>query len=127
MKVIEMDCEFYLYPKGINNLEELKTFFNENFKSFISLKRINDAMGVFPHFIEEEVEDTIVNVSNISNIYEREVSFIKREEYIKKLKKLASVVCKDCLCYGDECMTEKIETYIDKLCLDGECDFKEEE
>ena len=127
MKVIEIDCELYLYPEGVSNLVELQDYLNNCDSKFIMLKVIDDMKGLRPYFIEGAVYDVLLCISTIGSICEKEIEFIKEEEYIKKLKTLASINCKDCVYYGDECITEKLETYIDKLCLDGECEFKEVE
>ena len=129
MKVLHISAfgENYLYPNGVNSVEEFKSFL-ENYESkFLPLRRLFEKNCVSPYYILEEIKEVFVSVAHIDEFFEQEVVVLDREQYEKMLENIKNNLCASCEDRG-ECLSSKREVYREKICLDGTCDeFCEED
>ena len=114
MKVLYISAfsENYLYPNGVNSVEEFKDYLENYDGKFLPLRRLFETNCVSPYYILEEIKEVVV---------------LDREQYDKMLENIKKRLCVSCE-DRDECLSSKKEEYREKICLDGSCDeFCEEE
>ncbi len=129
MKVLYISAfsENYLYPNGINSIEEFKDFLENYNDKFLPLRRLFETNCVSPYYILEEIKEVYVSVSLIDEFFEQEVVVLDRNQYEKMLENIKKKLCENCE-EKEECLGSKREEYREKICLDGTCDeFCEEE
>ncbi len=129
MKVLYIDdkSEYYLYPDGVQTIDEFAEFLENYNKKFIKLRHLFERKCVAPYFILEEIDDVYVHINQIGEFFEMEAVVLERVEYEKMLNNVKKKLCSHCE-DKDECLSDKKEEYREKLCLDGSCyAFCEEE
>lgn len=118
MKVLEMDCEVYLYPEGVSTPAEFAAYLERNAGKFIEMHYYSDEHCVGPYYIAEDIESRYINVNLINVFHERDITVLPREEYRKRLIDAAAKTCVNCVNYIDD---GEYESVCQKLCLDGNC------
>ena len=121
MKALKISWNCYSYPDGCNSLEAFANILNQNYHSFIKLRRFNDENCAFPYFIEDECEDVYLNVANINNLEEVDITVLPKYEYEERLKKVVGTVCVNCANYEEDNVGDNLEGHRDQINLDGKC------
>ncbi len=122
MKVLNIDAEYYLYPVGVENIDDFASLLNKTDDKFILMKKLLQKRCVEPYFISEDIENVYVNISNISEFSDFEAVVMENEAYEKMLENVKAKLCKKCE-FNDDCEDRREE-----LCLNGKCDsFCEED
>ena len=121
MKVLEIDYDYYYYPNDISCLDEFVSYANENYNSFIKMKKFDTNNCVFPYFISEETKDIYLNIAKIETIGEVDVTILCKLDYDARLEQVVTKKCLDCIHYEDDMEGDNLKGHRDKLSLDGEC------
>lgn len=125
MKALKIDYDFYYFPSENNTMETFIHFLQQNYNSFIPLTHLIEEHCREPYLIKENVETTYLNVAQISEINEVEITVLSQEEYEQRLKEVVASKCVRCQHYIDD-GGDEIKSNRDKISLDGECIFFEE-
>ena len=121
MKALVMDgYKYYELPKGVEDLDSAIKYVNQNFHSFVKMKMWDDSKCVAPYFIQEFQKEEAVNISLVNSIEIEEIEVLPEAEYMERLKKCVETKCVQCEHNDDE---EDLNSYRDKLSLDGTCVF----
>ena len=122
MKVLKCNCDFYSYPDGISNIEQFVDDLNEKYHSFIKLKLWKEDECCEPYFVETEYEYLYVNVAQISEVTEADITLLSKDEYDRRLTEVVNRKCLDCKHYEeDEEGCDHLAGHRSKLSLDGDC------
>lgn len=119
--------EHYLYPNGVNSIDEFAEYLEKNNTKFLKLRRLFEKNCVAPYYIFEEISEVYVSTGLIDEFYEEEVVVLDEKEYNKMLENIKKKLCYKCEDRG-ECLTSPKQDFREKICLDGSCDeFCEED
>lgn len=127
MKKLTVACmnniQYCKFPQGINNINEFIEFLNTNYHSFVELEFLCEEGCVAPFYIEEnfKTEKQYWNPSHIRTVKECEVTILKRYEYKNRLEKVINEKCIHCVHYLDDMCDEDLNSFIDKIDLNGDC------
>ena len=125
MKVLNIDGEYFLYPKDVENVDEFAVFLDESMRKFIKIRKLFEKDCVRPYSVLEEIKEVHLSVQNITEFFDEEVVILNRDEYEKMLNNVKAKLCSKCDEH-DECL--KNNDYKEKLCLDCTCcDFYKED
>lgn len=127
MKALKIDCEIYCFPSEIGSIEDLIAFLHQNYHQFVPFTRYVQEHCVEPFFIQEDTETVYLNVAHIDEISETEITVLPRMEFNRRLREATKRKCLHCQEYLSSCDPDDIESYADKLSLDGRCDYFEED
>lgn len=111
----------YLYPKGITNLDDFAEYINKINQRFIQLVFLSDENCVHPYYIMEDAQITYVNIDQVGQISEEDVSVLPLVEYNRRLCDCINCLCINCANYEDDQIGDNFKGHRDKLCLDGTC------
>lgn len=123
MKALFIDDEYFYYPKGVNNFQELKNFLKNNYNSYVELIKIESTRVVPPYFVEEYTNKTYVNLQQVHMIEEVEISVMNKEDYKTSLNNAIDEICIHCDNFDPNnrfCECGEIQ---ESLCLNGKCDI----
>ena len=120
MKVLNLNGDFYLYPKDSASTDAFANMLENNDKKYIKLRKLIEKNCVSPYYILEEIKEVHIRVDSIDEISEEEVVILERDEYEKMLINVKKKLCarRD---ERDECFSDSKEEFREKLCLDGSC------
>ena len=121
MKILEIDYEYYYYPKGISCLEDFIAYANEQYHTFMELTHFETGNCVFPYFIREETRRVYVNIATMEKISEVEATVLCRSDYDTRLEQVVKQKCMDCVHYEEDTEGDNLKGHREKLSLDGEC------
>lgn len=121
MKILEIDYEYYYYPKGISCIEDFITYANEHYNTFIALTRFETENCTFPYFISEDTKPVYVNIANIDKISEEDVTVLCRLDYDIRLEQVVKKKCIDCVHYEEDSEGDNLKGHRERISLDGEC------
>lgn len=120
MKVLNIDGEYFLYPNGINSVDEFSVLLDTYNHKFIKIRKLFEKNCVSPYYIFEEIKEIHLSVSNINEFVEEEVVILNRDEYEKLLNNVKNKLCSRCE-EREDCFANQKEEYRESLCLDGTC------
>ena len=115
MRVLNIDTEYYLYPKDIKSQSDFARFLNNTSDKFIFLKKLLQERCAEPYFISEDIKEVVLNINNINEFSDAEVVVMENEAYEQMLENVKKKLCKKCE-YKDDC-----EDLREVLCLNGTC------
>lgn len=121
MKILVLDSMPFMYPEGINSLDEFMDYANDNFYSFIPMNELSMKNCVYPYFVEDDISVRYINVSLIKSFFEDDVELLSRYEYDERLKELQELICVNCVHYEENLEGDNLEGHRDEMCLDGHC------
>lgn len=121
MKILEIDYEYYYYPKKISCLKDFITYANLHYNTFIKLTKLETENCTFPYFISEDTKEVYVNIAKKETISEADVTVLCRSDYDIRLEQAVKKKCIDCVHYEEDVEEENLKGHRDKLSLDGEC------
>jgi hypothetical protein len=121
MKILVLDSMPFMYPEGIDSLEEFTEYANENFYRFVPLNELSMKDCVYPYFVEDDITTRYVNLSLIKSYFEDDVELLSRYEYDERLRDLQEVVCIHCKNYFENPDGDNLEGHRDEMRLDGYC------
>lgn len=129
MKVILLnECDKYIYPEGIDNLDDFVDYAENSEKMFTKMKKLFDENGLENFFIDTESKDVYINFDNIATIEETEVNVVNEIEFFNLLKLLEINLCTGCNNNGnEETGCDSIINKRDKLDLDANICWLQEE
>ena len=55
MKVLNIDGEYFLYPKDVENVDEFAVFLDESMRKFIKIRKLFEKDCVRPYYGLEEI------------------------------------------------------------------------
>lgn len=125
MKAIEIEYDYYQYPKGITSLRQFADYLNNSNLKFIEIVRFIDDNCKEPYFISEETETVYLNVSQIKYIREVEITVLPKIEYERRLKKIVAEKCTSCSEYDEDSQGDNLKGHRCNINLDGFCPFYE--
>lgn len=126
MKLLKIDYNYYSYPDGISNIDELLDYISEKINSFIKVTMYRDDECVPPYFVKDDTGATLLNISQISSIEEIEATVLSRQEYDERLHCVVSEKCVDCVNYIDHSQSsDNLEGHRGHISLDGKCNMYE--
>ena len=123
MKALILDCDYFLFPERISNIDEFVKFINDKYHSFVKMVRLKKDNCVPPYFIEGDVEDVYVNIAEITEITSEEIFIISEEEYMARLKEIVETKCINCTSYEEEADEDSLKGHREHISLDGDCFF----
>lgn len=121
MKAIVIDYEYYMFPEGMDSIGVFIEYLNNHPNTFIKLKQYSEERCKGPYFIREDVKEVFINVANITKVEMKEIYLLSNNEYEERLKDVIKEKCLSCERYRDDDQPDDLETYRDKLSLDGDC------
>ena len=121
MKILEIDYDYYYYPKGVSCLDDFIVYANEHYNTFIKLTRFETQNCTFPYLISEDIKEVYVNIANMEKIREEDVTVLCRSDYDIRLEQVVKKKCIDCLHYEEDSEEDNLKGHREKLSLDGEC------
>lgn len=125
MKVLCIDDSRYLYPASAQNLD---SFIQKHPSGFVKLTQLVDEYCVHPYYIDEDIRAVYINMATVCTILEEEVVLMPRDEYEKRALALSETICRHCTEYQQDFINENsTESYRNKLCLNGTCEFYSED
>lgn len=116
----EQEVYLYLMPEGVEDIDDLLEFVNENINKYVKLFRLRIHDCVYPYVIDEFIDYTPVCI-NFSNYREFETDtlfVLTKDEYDERLTQLIEENCQDCIHYEDG---DDIDSHRNHMCLDGFC------
>lgn len=122
MKVLQCNCEYYSYPDGMDHIEQFMDYVNKNYHSFIKLKKWKEDQCCEPYFIDTEFEYRYLNIAQITDVTEADITILSKDEYDSRLTAVVQQKCLNCRNYEqaeDGC--DNLEGHRTKLSLDGKC------
>ena len=122
MKALFIDGDYFSYPKGVNSFDELKTFINENYYSFVELVKISSGRTVPPFFVDEYCSDANLNLAQIGTVEEVEVEIMTKDDYKMSLNNAIHEVCTNCDSFHKDKMYCDCGEIQENLCLNGKCE-----
>lgn len=126
MKAIVLNnINYCKYPDGIQNIEQFVNFCNQHYNSFVKFTKYSEENCCSPYFIENEFEETYLNVSLIRLIHEEEITILSKEEYDERLKNVVATKCINCVNYESEALEDDLKGHRGNISLDGECFYFE--
>lgn len=125
MKILEIDYDYYYYPKGITCISEFIEYVNMHYNSFVELTQFETENCVFPYLIKEDTTPVYVNIANLNKIQEVEATILCRLDYEVRLEQIVAKKCVDCINYEEELEGDNLEGHRGKLSLDGKCSWYE--
>lgn len=123
MKILVLDDVPFMYPDGMNSIEEFLDYVNENFYSFIPLNELSTENCVYPYFVEDDISTRYINISLIKSFSEDDVELLSRYEYDERLKELQEIICIHCANYEENPNGDNLEGHRDEMRLDGHCPY----
>ena len=128
MKLLQIDNNYYAFPKEMKNIESFIDFINNTKQKFLKLTMYDEQHCVAPYFIEEEKKEVYVNISMMNIIEAVEGEVMPRIDYECRLHHVVREKCYDCVHFmGD---SDNLDGHYERLCLNGHCwayEKKEEE
>lgn len=121
MKIIEIDYDYYYYPKGISCLDDFIVYANEHYNTFIKLTMFETQNCTFPYLISEDTKEVYVNIANMGKISEEDVTVLCRLDYDIRLEQVVKKKCIDCVHYEEDSEGDNLKGHREKLSLDGKC------
>jgi hypothetical protein len=121
MKILILDNLPFMYPEGIDNLEDFTEYANKNFYSFVQLNEISMKDCVYPYFVEDDITPRYVNLSLFKYYFEDDVELLSRYEYDERLKVLQEAICVHCKNYSEDDEGDNLDGHRDEMRLDGYC------
>lgn len=122
MKVLQCSCEYYSYPEGMENIEQFIDYVNNHYHSFIKLKKWKEDQCREPYFIDTEFEYRYVNVGQIAEIAEADITILSKDEYDRRLTQVVQQKCLNCSRYEQaESGCDNLAGHRTNISLDGEC------
>lgn len=121
MKILEIDYDYYYYPKGCSCLDDFIAYANKNFNSFIKLTRFETQNCKLPYFISEDIKEVYINIAAMEKVTEEDVTVLSRLDYEIRLEQVVKKKCIDCIHYEEDTEGDNLEGHREKLSLDGEC------
>jgi len=122
MQILNIDGDYYKFPKNISTIEKFMRFVGEHYNSFIPLTQYQTENCAFPYLIEEETKTVYVNLARVGQIYAEEATVIPtRKEYEDRLRQIIKVKCVDCIHYKEDEDGDNLSGHSEKLTLDGKC------
>lgn len=129
MKVLKVSVgeyySYYLYPQGINCIEEFIAYANKNYNSLIALTVLKEDDNCYPYFIEENKKAVYINVANILDISEDEVEVLPKKEYNERLEKLVKKMCTECQKQCAYKLDNDLKWCKRYIVLDGKCRMRD--
>ena len=128
MKLLQINNNYYAFPKEMKNIEEFIDFINNTKRKFLKLTMYDEQHCVAPYFIEEEKKELYVNISMMNIIEAVEAEVMPRIDYECRLHRLVREKCYDCVNFMGN--PDNLDGHYERLCLDGYCwgyEKKEEE
>lgn len=123
MKVLKCNDEYISYPDGISDVEAFVRYLNENYHSFLKVKRWQEENCRAPYFIESEWEYLYLNIAYIREVTEAEITILSREEYDRRLRQIVAKKCVYCESYEEDCKGDNLKGHREHISLDGDCYF----
>ena len=129
MKALFIDDEYFYYPEGVSNFEELNKYLKNHYSSFVELTKIDSTRLVPPYFIKEYTNKTYVNLQQTKFIEEVDISVMSKEDYTTSLNNAMDEICVHCDNFNHDKRYCECGDIQDTLCLNGKCDIfsKDEE
>ena len=119
IKLLQLDSNYYRFPKGINTADEFAEYANNSGQKFVKLTLYSGEHSVEPYFIEEDKRTIWVNLSQITYIEEIDGEVLSRIDYERRLRQVVRQKCLDCVNFqGDP---DNLDGHYERLCLDGRC------
>lgn len=125
VNVLYFNDAFYQYPAGVSSLDAFMRALSACRTTFIRLVRYDEENCVYPYFIAEDTRPVYVNVLQIIEIEEDVITILPRAEYDRRLLACIQEHCLDCAHYEEDWSLDDLAGHRDKLCLNGECAWKE--
>lgn len=129
MKVLLInECDKFLYPEGIDNLDSFLEFVENSETMFIRMQKLCDENGLVDFFIDNEIRNVYINFNNVEMVEESTANVVSETDFYDLLKLLETNICSGCQNNGNpETDCDSITGKRDKLDLDcGSCWLKEE-
>ena len=121
MKILQIDYNFYYFPKNMSCIAEFIEYVNKNYNSFIELTRFETDNCVFPYLIKEETDQFYINIATMASVKEVDATVLCRAEYDARLEQVVKKKCVDCVYYEEDMEGDNLTGHREKLSLDGEC------
>ena len=119
MKALVIDgFKYCQLPEGVNNIDSAMKYLNKYYNSFIKVITWPEDKCVAPYFIDKYKKEECINVSMINSIELAEIEILSEKEYIERLEEKVKIKCCQCQ-HNDE--EDDIDSYRDKMALDGKC------
>ncbi len=119
MKLLQIDNNYYAFPKEMKNIEEFIEFINNTELKFLKLTMYDENHCVAPYFIEEEKTEVYVNISMMRTIEAIEAEVMPRIDYECRLLRVVREKCHDCVNFLGN--PDNLEGHYERLSLDGHC------
>ncbi len=118
--VLREEHEIYMLPDGVQDIDDILEFINDNMDRYVKLMRIGCHDCVYPFVIDEFIEYTpvCINFANYKSFETDTLFVLSKEEYDERLTQLIEENCQDCIHYeeGDD-----IDSHRNHMCLNGFC------
>lgn len=121
MKILEIDYDYYYYPKDISGIDQFIEYANAHYNTFIKLTRFETENCTFPYFINEDTKEVYVNIARMEKITEAEVTVLPRIDYEIRLEQVVKKKCIDCVHYEEAAEGDNLKGHRGRISLDGEC------
>lgn len=119
MKILQLDDNYFKFPKGVSSIEEFVDFVNSNSPRFTKMIMLSDDHSVAPYFIEEEQKVVFVNCSQVKIIEEINGQVMPRVEYERRLLDVVRKKCVSCNQFTGN--ADRLTGHYERLRLDGYC------
>lgn len=118
--MIRDDPDIYAMPEGIEDIDDMLDFVNENTGKYVKLYKLSCRDCIYPYAIEEYLEyiPVCVNFSNHLSFSTDELYILSKEDYDERLTQLIDENCHDCINYEDG---DDIDSHRNHMCLNGFC------
>lgn len=123
MNAFYYDGEYYLLPEGYNTASDLKRKIYAN--QSLDLMHLDRTHCMAPYFIKEDLKETTLTITDVSEIYAANVVLLDKEEYSSRLNKLAKEYCTDCPRFKNNKADLETELTLDGMCYEDEGDFND--
>ena len=125
LNVLYFNDAFYQYPPGIRSLDDFVRALESCRTRFVRLVRFDCDNCVYPYFIAEDMREVYVSIQQIIEIEEDVINVLPRVEYDRRLAACLRENCADCAHFEGDWSPQAIAAHRTKMCLNGECSWKE--
>lgn len=114
------DCDKYLYPEGINTLEEFIEYAENADSIFLEIRKLDEDFSFDPYYIAGKEKQMFINIANVESVQETSVEILTQEEYDARIMPIIDELCTECMFDGDPDMgCDSVENKRDKIDIDS--------